>query len=272
MKRRDLIVASTAILVPALARGAQPCPPPQISVSGGGSATTTCNIAASGTSYSTEFTVTENPLSEGGRWASPPQPGGIKWTRMVADASVAGGIAYGTNGANDTYDDSYAKFVGFDFPSATSIEIVAILYRDPTLPFGSAYPEKELWFCIDDGVSGNNAFLRGYEVMLNPGGFTNMGKWLGGQTSNDIPVFPNSGGVGDVRDGAEFKAVITRSGSTNTLSMYYNGVLRYQNTDNNFGGVASYTIGRPGIGAFARPSSASEHKKFGFRSIRIRAI
>jgi hypothetical protein len=273
MKRRDIILASAGILVPALGRAAQPCPPPRVSVSGGGSAITTCGIVTSGTSYSTEFTVTENPLSEGGRWASPPQPSGIKWTRMVSDAAMASGtgVAYGTNGAKNTYDDSYAKFVGFEFPSATSIEIVAILYRSPSLARGSAYPEKELWFCIDDGVNGADAFLRGYEVMLNPGGFSNMGKWLGGQTSDQIPVFPNAGGVGDVPDGAEFKATITRSGSTNTISMYYNGVLQYQNTDTNFGGMASYSIGRPGFGAFGRPGQPA-HELFGFRSITIRAL
>ena len=271
MKRREFFLASSGILVPAVVRAVQPCPPPQISISGGGSATTSCNIVVPGTSYSTAFTVTENPLSLGGKWSAPPQPSGIKWTRMVTDSTVSGGIAYGTNGANNTFDDSYAKFVGFTFPSATSIEIVAVLYRSPSLPAGSGYPEKELWFCIDDGISGTDAYLRGYEVMLNPGGFSNMGKWLGGQSNSDIPVFPNGGNFGDIRDGAEFKATITRLGSTNTISMYLNGTLRYQNTDTNFGGVPSYAIGRPGLGAFGRPSQPA-HNLFGFKSISIRAI
>ena len=44
----------------------KPCPPPQISVSGGNSATTSCAVAP-GANYPTNFPATENPLSEGGR-------------------------------------------------------------------------------------------------------------------------------------------------------------------------------------------------------------
>ena len=158
MKRRDLILASAGFLLPALGRSAQPCPPPLVSVSGGGSATTNCPII-SGSSYSTGFDLTESPISEGGKWASPPQPSGIKWTRMVTDASISGGVALGTNGANNTFDDSYAKFVGLDFSSVTNIEVKGIVYRHPSLSDSETH-ELELWFCIQDGVAGNPGRLR----------------------------------------------------------------------------------------------------------------
>jgi hypothetical protein len=180
---------------------------------------------------------------------------------MRTDSTISSGIAYGTNGANDTFDDSYAKFVGFSFPSPTNIEIVTTVYRNAGIPDLETH-ELELWFCIDDG----SGFLRGYEVMLNYVGNTNMGKWLGGQTGGDIPVFPNQDSVGTVNDGDEFKARIVG----NVLSMYFRGNLIYSNTDNNFGGVPAYTVGRPGIGAFKRPSGSNN--VYGFKTVTIRGI
>src|SRR6185437_8533398 len=65
MKRRDFILSAgaTGLVIPALGRGATPCPPPQMSVAGGSTVTTNC-----GKSYSTNFPGTEDPISENGAW------------------------------------------------------------------------------------------------------------------------------------------------------------------------------------------------------------
>jgi hypothetical protein len=71
--------------------------------------------------YSTEFATSANPLSEGGAWSSR----GKHWTRV----QTGNGMAYGTNGAANTYDDSYAYLAGFNADQ----EAQAVVYRSPNL-------------------------------------------------------------------------------------------------------------------------------------------
>ncbi len=52
--------------------------------------------------YSTNFDLTENPISEGGVWFNT----GQLWTPV----RTANGLAFGTNGATNTYDDSRHGF------------------------------------------------------------------------------------------------------------------------------------------------------------------
>ena len=71
--------------------------------------------------HSTNFDANENPISEGGRWSN----NGQNWTFV----QTANGIAYGTNGAADTYDDSYAYLSGF----GANQQAEAVVYRSATL-------------------------------------------------------------------------------------------------------------------------------------------
>ncbi len=84
--------------------------------SGGGGGGST-----SGASYSTAFNLTENPLSEGGRWRRANNP----WTNV----QTIGGVAFGANSVGHTYDDSYALLSGFG-PDQT---VEAVVYRDTSL-------------------------------------------------------------------------------------------------------------------------------------------
>jgi len=85
-KRRDLVLASASmagLMIPGLGRAAEPCPPPQVNLSGGTSATTNCTIVSGG-SYSTSFNATENPITEGGRWVNG-KAVGIDWQNIASE-------------------------------------------------------------------------------------------------------------------------------------------------------------------------------------------
>src|SRR5204863_9328111 len=86
-------------LLSGLIHAATPCPPPQVSVGGGGSATTTCPAGTPGSSYSTSFGATENPLSEGGKWINGKSVG-IDWNNVQTVPGKAYGAAIAT-GYND---------------------------------------------------------------------------------------------------------------------------------------------------------------------------
>jgi hypothetical protein len=106
MKRRDLLLGSVGLLVPTFSRAEIPCPPPQAGIAGSNSVTATCSALQK--TYATNFPVTENPISEGGRWTN----GGIFGKTNV---QTAPGKAYGTMVSFDRsqFIDSCACLSGF---------------------------------------------------------------------------------------------------------------------------------------------------------------
>jgi hypothetical protein len=101
MKRRDLILGSSGLLLPMFARSQAQCtqPPPTTPVT---------PPPTSQLTYSTNFPLTESPISEGGRWTN----GGIFGKTNV---QTSPGKAYGTMVAFDgkNYIDSCACLKGF---------------------------------------------------------------------------------------------------------------------------------------------------------------
>jgi len=131
------------VALPGLGRAAQPCPPPQVSVSGGTSATTNCTIST-GRSYSTNFDLTENPLSEAGAWSSIATP----WKRIRTTGGRAHATAY-----TDHYDDAYAILSGFP----PNVQAEATIYRN-----GPGYETELLFRMVQTANS-----VRGYECLFN---------------------------------------------------------------------------------------------------------
>jgi len=120
MKRRDLILAG--VLAPMIGRAGTPCPPPLVSVAGGGSSATPCPTG--GKSYSTDFTQTEAILSDGGKWTS----GGITGNR--SDCASANGRGYGLQNpliSAPPYRDSRACLQNMGFgPDVYAKSVVCI--------------------------------------------------------------------------------------------------------------------------------------------------
>src|SRR5262245_65659452 len=94
--------------------------------------------------YTTNFDLSEYPISECGAWHHTPNA----WTYV----RTANGLAWGTNGIANTYDDSYAFLSGF----AANQQAQAVIYAPPN-PSGA--PEAELLLHMADGPNS----VRGYE-------------------------------------------------------------------------------------------------------------
>lgn len=184
-------------------------------------------------SYTTNFDRTENPISEGGKWFN----NGQNWTKV----QTANGLAYGTNGIANSYDDSYAYLSGF--PANQQGE--AVIYRSPSLS-GDPH-EVELLLRWAD--SPGNA--RGYECLINYLGVVQIVRWNG--AFGDFTVLGNGGSLGrPLVSGDVVKANIVGT----KISVYINGSLIAQVTD------SVWSNGQPGISFFRRTQGASSDLAF----------
>lgn len=134
-------------MLPGLGWAAQPCPPPQVSLSGGTSVTTDCNFTSGGRSYSTSFNLSENPISEGGAWSH----AATAWKTIRTTGGRAHAVAY-----TDQYDDAYAILSGFP----PNVQAEATIYKN-----GPGY-ETELLF----RMAHTSNSVRGYECLFNVDG------------------------------------------------------------------------------------------------------
>jgi hypothetical protein len=162
---------------------------------------------------------------------------GVNWTKV----QTANGIAYGTNGAANAYDDSYAYLSGF----SANQQGEAVAYRSPSLT-GDPHEVELLLHWAD---SPGNA--RGYEVDFNYLGMVQIVRWNG--ALGDFTVTSGSGSLGrPLASGDVLKATIVGS----VISAYINGVLIAQTQD------STWTNGQPGIGFFRRTMGASSDLAF----------
>jgi chitodextrinase len=192
------------------------------------------NTSASSTnSYSTNFDLTEFPISEGGRW----RRASNQWTSV----RTSGGNAYGTNGPADTYDDSYALLSGFG-PNQTA---EAVVYRSSSLNTAVTHEVELMLRGSDDS---NNA--RGYEVLFAYYGGVQIVRWNGPMGNYTVLPVSGPGSIGrNFVTGDVIKASIIGS----TISVYVNGQLIGQTSDSTF------ATGQPGISFFTRPGGNSAH-------------
>jgi hypothetical protein len=149
-----------------------------------------------------------------------------------------GGVAFGSNGVTNGYDDSYALLKG-TFGADQTVE--AVVFRDPSLTPGSTHEVELLLRFSDDN---NNA--RGYECLFSWYGGIQIMRWNG--ALGDFTALPmtGSGSLGrNLASGDVIKATIVG----NLISTYVNGVLLAQAVDSTF------SSGRPGISFFVRPDS-----------------
>ena len=164
MKRRDLILASAGLLVPVLGRAAQPCPPPQVSASGGGSAATNCPTIPSG-AYSTNFGAIENPISEGGRWVNG-KAVGLDWNNVQSVPGAAYAAAYVTG-----YDDPIAVL---------NTTFAANQFAEGTVRRATGYSpgvSHEIELLLRFRIAAHSA--RGYEILWGVTGELNIVRWNG---------------------------------------------------------------------------------------------
>jgi hypothetical protein len=191
--------------------------------------------AAASASYSTRFSASENPLSEGGRWVSPAPS---VWNTTVRSEN---GAAFGdplSAGFNDTVSVLTGSWPKDQTVTATVRRGTTTGGEEIELHLRLSYDASNIWT---------------YEVDFTPSGVV-VAKWRGPQGSY-VNLPPTNGtsnayaGGRRPQDGDVVEASITGDASMSTITVKLNGALILQSNDSVFiSSSAAYTGGNPGIG------------------------
>lgn len=212
---------------------------------GTGSASITVAVQAAGT-YSTNFNLSENPISENGAW----RRAGNTFTNVATN----GGIAFGTNGQTNNFDDSYALLRGF----GANYTAEAVVQRSPSLNPSVTHEIELLLRFTDDATT-----ARGYECLFSFDGNLQIFRWDGAnlagmnfaEITQLLPAFVKT----PRQSGDRLKASI----SGNTITVFINGIAVATASD------SRYATGDPGIGFFTRPGGNSAN--YGMTSYTVTA-
>jgi len=224
---------------------AAPCPPSQLSVEGGTAAATTCPAASAGL-YSTNFSGTENPLSEGGKWVAG-KAAGLDWNNPLSAAGKA--VASVRSGASGSrYDDSIAHLSTSLHAFAPNQYVQGTVYRVPGYaPAGSKH-EVELLLRFE--ITAHNA--RGYEVLWGWDGDFAIVRW-NGPLGNYTAIYSDT--LEQLVDGDVVRAEILDG----VIRVYKNGALKATGPSN-----TTYGSGQPGVGFW--PVDSSTPQNYGWKS------
>ena len=202
-------------------------------------------------SYTTNFPLTENPISESGNWVNG-KATGLKWSNVRTTTN----LAFGTQSSGGGYDDSTALVTGSWGPNQTVAATVRVVTAD------NVNNNEEVELRVRSSISANN--LTGYEIQYstessNP--YIVIVRWNGPLGSfTNLALKNSSCAIGRcyVQTGDIVKATVN---SSNVITMYINGTQVLQATDGTF------TAGAPGIGFYTCCSTdTSLNANFGFSS------
>lgn len=195
--------------------------------------------------YTTNFPLTENPISEGGNWINGGTTG-LNWFNVQS----VGGMAQGVGPAATEYSDPTAILTGNWGPDQT---VTATVYSNGVEDKPAQGYDKEVEIRLRSAISAGSS--TGYEINCRTPNDSNsyiaIVRWNG--PLGDFTVLNISFGSG-CGNGDVFKASISGS----TISAYRNGVLMLTATDGTF------TAGNPGMGFNFGCGSA--YNQFGFTS------
>jgi hypothetical protein len=198
---------------------------------------------SAGASYSTNFDLTESPLSEKGAWHHT----GLDWTLVDA----GDGLAFGTQPLGVArqgptgYDDSYAYLAGFPADQQAS----------GVLHFGnidaSCTHEVEIILRWDDSAH----VARGYECNLAfDGGYAQIVRWNG--AIGDYTYLADGSVPGGVHEGDTLSASVVGD----QITLRVNDVVRASAKD------ATFATGNPGVAFWRGMNGCGTKADFGFTS------
>ncbi len=193
----------------------------------------------SGNSYTTNFPLTENPISEGGKWING-KVTGLDW----ANVRTTPGFAFGTQTDTVDYDDSTAILAGTWGANQMAQAQIHVVSQDSNI-----FEEVEIR--LRTSISAHS--ITGYEINCsvvpsNP--YNQIVRWNG-----PLGSFTQlNGGSTGCADGDVLEATIVG----NTITSYKNGVQLLQWTESTF------SSGSPGMGFYIQGGSASQESDYGF--------
>lgn len=243
--------------------------------------------------YTTAFPLTENPISEGGRWLNG-QTNGLDWK----DMQTTPGLAFGpVNFATSHYDDATAVLSGSWSPDHRVECVVKSLNQ---VNGTTDFEEAEIRLRTRIGVENGAGYIKGYEVnwacFHNGQQYHQIGYWYGpigvlggcalGCAFAAVPNSINSAGNGmtsafgfnGLYDGDTVGAQIVGNRITTWIIGGPNSVLPgpgmkqvlqdFNDTGGSDGG-AYFKSGSPGIGHWYH-STAGVVSDFGMTSMQVR--
>ena len=213
---------------------------------GGAGAPGAAGAPANGSgSYTTNFDISESPLSESGAWKNV----GLDWTFVAS----GGGYAFGTQTGSGGYNDSYAHLSGFPPNQSAS----AVIHLESGIT--ASYNEVEILLRWSDDAHRSI----GYECNLaHDGSYAQIIRWPGklGTGLNDFAFIGSGSASNGVHDGDVFSATVTGS----TITSYLNGKQLATATD------SMITTGNPGIAFYWEGQAGS--KKYSFTSFSAKSL
>jgi len=214
--------------------------------------------------FSTDFTSTENPISEGGIWLNGAADG-LLWHNMQTGSGNAYASSFMGVGA-DRYSDDLAilKPSYISFPANQYAE--ATLYRNGSY----ASPDgHEIELLLRFSISSNDA--HGYEIIFgcsSPDKYMAIVRWNGGLGDYTALYDPGAGSVA-MNDGDVFRAEIIG----NILSVYRNGSLISGASVDITGFPGSvWNSGQPGMGSWPIPGAGTVLADLGWKSFRAGSL
>ena len=194
--------------------------------------------------YTTNFSSTEDPISEGGIWANGATTG-LDWKNV----RTSGSVAFGTQTGTDTYRDSTALLLGTWSPDQSVTGVVHTVNQT-----GAMHQEVEFRLRSTLAPHVNS----GYEVLFrcthDGSQYVQIVRWNG--PAGDFDYVAQTQGPG-ISDGDTLKAEIIGT----TIRVYINGALVLTGSDSTF------ATGNPGIGFYLQGGSSATNSDFGFSSI-----
>ena len=178
--------------------------------------------------YTTQFPLTENPISEGGNWVNGGAVG-LNWTNV----RTIGGLAIGTESGSGGYDDSTAVLAGDWNTNQTAQATVHTVNQD-----SDVYEEVELRLRTTIAPHSITGYEINFRCTHDGSQYVQIVRWNG--PFGSFTVVSDTSSTPGLHNGDTVKATIQGS----TISVYLNGALVLEGTD------STYTTGSPGIGFF----------------------
>jgi hypothetical protein len=221
---------------------------------------TNVGIACSGTpgTYAINFTLTENPISDGGKWVNG-MAAGLYWNNVQSIPGKAyAGMPSGLNGSR--YDDSIAHLDASFFAFPPNQYAQGTVYRAPGYDPSPSFHEVELHLRFQT-TAGN---ARGYEVMWGITGYLAIVRWDGPLGVYTPLLDTGDPGIGAPVDGDVLRAEIRG----NALTIYKNGSVVNSIDVTSVGAV--WADGQPGMGFW--PVDGSIPENYGWKNFEAGAL
>jgi hypothetical protein len=196
--------------------------------------------------YSTNFPLAENPISEGGNWING-KVSGLDWTDVATTSGLAFGTESGSSSGDQKFDDSTSLLAG-DWGSDQSVEakVFSVNQND------AIFEEVEIRLRSTLSNHENTGYEINFRCSKTNSAYTQIVRW-NGPLGDFTYLDQKAGAQYGVTTGDVVKATIIG----NKITVFINGSQVAQATDNTF------TTGNPGMG-FYLLGTTGVNKDYGF--------